>query len=781
MMKIRNLCFLLTALIVLSGCGAGGTTGDEQSASAAGPSPAQAIDWNAYQISAPGSAENGEPWYLTEYHDDWIALPQEDYDSISPMYASLGDGSVCALFSYYRGSAASHRLHIFDARTGQSGYEELDPAEWGLPENSLLIDMDMTDHELAVLLVRSFEETGNPLSYCSLIFYRLGTGVQETLDLLPALAEAKITESRGLYLDGIQKQILCDPDGRSYLVWEDKLLVIDAQGTLLCQMDINENSTLSCLGKTPEGLPLFVRTDTDSRVSDYWLYDCAAGNMHPLGETKPLTMRYCCMDAQGRLYGFSNAKIVRWDLQSGKRETIFDCGAANICSNTTALKVTAIRENGDLVLMDTIAENWNIYVLSPTPPQIDRTLTLVSACPDMQLEQTAAALFSIKKPGVQIEYSTYEPTSEGAGGTRADWEDFTARLVNRIVAGDAPDMFIVPEETMYILYEKGALADLTDLIPDQLRDQVFDSVWNAGTIDGKLTGLTTHVSCSSILVSDDLWSGDTWTLEDILALAEDAPDDALKGLIPLKGYAPQPTDILQWLALRDLDSSLVDRENGVSHFDSPAFRKLLEYCKKTPVPASNPDSQDRAPARSVLDGEYLAYACSMDDITDFSFQRSLFGDNYHWVGIPTQGESGSQVSAASFLVVSKDSPNMDLIREFLPTLYGDEVERLYPGHCLRKDVLRERVKDANEWNDRAQFSMGEGVYLMMECKPDGSSYVEDYIAFMDSCVLPPSRDDTITSIVLEEVPAYFAGDKDLDAVVAIIQNRVQLYLDENNT
>ncbi len=782
--KYIVLSLILAVSIALPGCGPEKTRDGETQSALSNP-PAQTIDWDAYRISAPGSVENGELWHLAEYHDDWVTRPEGDYNAGFSLYAGLWGGTIYGMFSYSHENPENgdcgelYHMNIFDARTGQSLCAALDPAGWGLPENSLLVDMDMADEELAVFLARSFEENGLPISCCSLVFYHTKEGVQRTLDLLPALASAGITQSTGFHLDSTQKNILCDREGRCYLLWENRLLVVDTDGTLLYNMEQDTGVTLSCLCKTPEGFPVFVRTDADSRVSTYWLYDCGVGEMRSLGETKSLTLRFGCMDSQGNLYYFSNDKIVKWNIQSGKREIIFDCGAGNICSNTNALKVTAIRENGDLVIMDSIAENNNIYVLTPTPPKVDRTLTLVSACPGTQLEQTAASLFSMKNPGVKIEFSEYE--SSGTA-TRADWETYTANLVNRIVAGDAPDMFIVPEETMHILYEKGALADLTDMIPHQVQEQVFDCVWNAGTIDGKLTGLTTQLSCSSILVSDTLWSKDTWTLEDILALAEEETQTGtLQGLIPLKGYNPQATDVLQWLALKNLDASFVDMESGVSHFDSPAFRKLLEYCKNTPVPASNPDSQDTAPARSVQSGEYLAYACDIYDIADFSFQMSLFGNDYHWVGVPTRGECGNQVYATTFLVVSKDSPNMDLIREFLPTLYGDEVERMYPDNCLRKDVLRERVTGASEWDARAQFRMGEGVCLMLECKPDGSSYVEDYIAFMDSCVLMPFGDDTIASIVLEEVPAYFSGDKNLDVVISVIQSRVQLYLDENHS
>ena len=123
---------------------------------------------------------------------------------------------------------------------------------------------------------------------------------------------------------------------------------------------------------------------------------------------------------------------------------------------------------------------------------------------------------------------------------------------------------------------------------------------------------------------------------------------------------------------------------------------------------------------------------------------------------------------------------MDLIREFLPTLYDYALASQYPWNCLRRDVLRERII-VPSWGSGPQFNMGEGQYLILDGRPDGTSYAEDYIAFLDSCVPPPSDDGVIANIVLEETAPYFAGDKDMDTVIGIIQSRVQLYLDENGT
>lgn len=772
----RICCLLLIAVLSLAGCGpsdvsestAARDSGLEQNT----PEPSQqAVDWDNHQVTAAKEEEDGTQWYLRENYEDWITYP-EDYDWKRSEYFQSSEGDVCARTQYVLynddGSFGKswHCLDYFDMEDQKSYHAEVDLDEWGLPLTDLTL-LDVVDDKLLACYFFTSEEIGTPRSFCSLLFYHMEDGILKTLDLLPALTAAGMA-------DGIKPfselHVLCDREGCCYIVLSDKILIVSDAGELL--LLAQEDVPLTYLCKTPEGLPVFVGMDPQGRSNSYWVYDHAAGELRTLGESEYMKLDYGCMDAYGNLYHMSlTGKIMAWDTQTGAHENIFDCDANNICKNTASQKLMAVREGGDLVIMDPASEHQNIYVLSPNPPEAARTLTLDSVSYDNTVAQAAAAYFSRKNPGINIEFS--------AVSTREDGGAYLTNLTSRIVAGDGPDMFIIPADTMHILYEKGALADLSDAIPEELREQVFGSVWDAGTIDGKLIGLTTDIVCSSMIVSDDIWNQDTWTLEDMMMLAGNAPEGTLKGLIPRTPYASSSAQLLYWLALEDIGSAFVNRETGVCQFDCEQFRELLEICKNTPVPEAYYGYPDTNAVNAVMNGEYLAYPCTITDFFDFEQQTSLFPESYHWVGNPTDEGSGAMISASYFLVVNANTENMDLIREFLPTLYGDEVARLYPENCLRRDILRSRVI-VPEWDPTPQFSMGEGVYRILTAKPDGTSYVEDYIAFMDKGTLLPPQDNAIASIVLEETEPYFSGNKDMDTVIGIIQSRVQLYLDENS-
>ena len=81
---------------------------------------------------------------------------------------------------------------------------------------------------------------------------------------------------------------------------------------------------------------------------------------------------------------------------------------------------------------------------------------------------------------------------------------------------------------------------------------------------------------------------------------------------------------------------------------------------------------------------------------------------------------------------------------------------------MRWDTFTKRIKEEIDYS-----------------RPDGTSYLPEYLAFMDSCRLSTGLTDPIVDIIWEEAEAFFAEDKDVQKVADIIQSRVQTYLNEN--
>ena len=102
---------------------------------------------------------------------------------------------------------------------------------------------------------------------------------------------------------------------------------------------------------------------------------------------------------------------------------------------------------------------------------------------------------------------------------------------------------------------------------------------------------------------------------------------------------------------------------------------------------------------------------------------------------------------------------------------------------MRRDTFTERISEKVEYRRSDAkpivFLRTPQGAMEIDAKPDGTSYLPEYLTFMDSCRISTGITEPIEEIILEEADAFFAGDKDARTVAGIIQSLVQLYLNEN--
>lgn len=86
--------------------------------------------------------------------------------------------------------------------------------------------------------------------------------------------------------------------------------------------------------------------------------------------------------------------------------------------------------------------------------------------------------------------------------------------------------------------------------------------------------------------------------------------------------------------------------------------------------------------------------------------------------------------------------------------------------------MHKEAKNAISKEDSGSDSVLSGVPF-----PGRLWCAEGYLELMEQCIPRKTEWNTISSIVMEEAGAFFAGDKSAHEVAAIIQSRVQLYLE----
>lgn len=275
----------------------------------------------------------------------------------------------------------------------------------------------------------------------------------------------------------------------------------------------------------------------------------------------------------------------------------------------------------------------------------------------VQKIQNCAAVASRRNPNFSYRY-------ENSGAE--EQEDFRTRIMAEMMAGGGPDILYVSPEDMELLYNMGLLADLRTLLPEETLEQVLPGVVGLGSVDGTLAGLAPEVSVGTLITLKEIWQEDTWRLEDILGLMETGD---FTGIIcqGSGGYAPRA--LLKWLTAYSFENSfLIDWETGKCHFEDERFLKILEYAKKY---------AEAEPDRSVYGlgiGGCVADTLAGSSLEQFNNNYEKFGDDYYFVGLPTEGESGNYLFCNGVAVVNRNLSNPEAVVNYLECLIGKEVQ-----------------------------------------------------------------------------------------------------------
>lgn len=785
-MKRILLIFLLTFL--LAGCGrevSSGNAGEKQGQDQEQEQtpPKQEFRWQEQSLAEVADYTDGTPVYIVDYQGDLDQKPDFSYDwGGSKFYGQVNDKfyMFCRYGAIEPEEIKSYMIS-YDLNSKERQCTELD---FDIPEFPYFYPASgevIGEDEIVFFCPYNGVETVEN-------YYAVYTNAQGEMikmqDIYPAMKEFGVELEPSVAFDGM----VCD--GRGYLYVCDPSLprvgVIDETGALIDTMDVmgNYDSGPVCSVRSPEGIPIFELCNASERNSTYFWYDPGKPGMRILAQTAYMGMSTKCMNKFGEIYFSLMDKIIRWDGASGERERIFDCKGNGLGANSFLLKLLTDSE-GDLFLLDFSNNKVCLYEFSDQPVEGTGNITIANiwGVYDDDLRACAAS-FSRQNPSCRVECEKQDMNAD-----YSDRQAYRDRVMAELVSGKGPEMLLVDGDDLKLLYEKGALADLSDVLPAETKEQIFSSVLEAGSFDGKLIGLAGLVNgacMETVFVSKDVWTKDTWTVEEFVNLVEEREGE-LESIFVGGFYSDNP---FYCMAMRDLENTpFIDWEKKECYFDSELFRKVLELSMKysnTSEGSSSSgiidyDMRARKEREAIRSGKALAYVDNyINTLYFFSKDVAMLGEDYFYVGFPTGSGNGNYFyTSNTYLVVNKNAQNMDDIYRFIQYVYNKENQRSMGSGTVRKDVLSSYVVYP-DWTTGAEFSQGNGVYEPLDCKPDGTSYLEEYMEFVESCVRQSPGTDEVREIILEETSVFFEGGKDIDRTVEAIQRRVQLYLDEHN-
>lgn len=544
-----------------------------------------------------------------------------------------------------------------------------------------------------------------------------------------------------------------------------QVFVLYADGTFVEAMTSQNGKVLNFRGKLSGGEPVYDYINQDG-TRTILTYDGTQQKCVYKGEINWLDGVF--FSRFGKVYFVENNSLKCWNVVEGKTEIL----SSQI--EKGEYHYLWMNDNSrELFLIEAGSYSPYIVKLTNEPPKESVELSLCITTRSQYVKECAIA-YNTRHPDVKISIEEVSNFDEKAMNT----------LFADISNDKGPDILVLGRKHLVSFYRAGALADLSAFLSDDTKAQVFPGVLEYGTVDNKLVGVTCEASLSTLFVSNEVWNGDRWGLADVLELIRKRENGA-DPIERVVGSSYTQNQMLFDLSMQDItDSVFVDLDARTCDFNRTEFLMLLEYCKKYGKESVDGNYKDDEELIAELrNGRSLAHGFS-GNFLKFSKVMAMLGDDYHCVGYPSESRQGSYFEFYDGCVaVSSKSSKSSEASDFIRYLLEYSTQKKYGTNWVRKDVLADSVMDAveryGEKDPVPLFFKTESKVIPLAGKKDGSSFVQEYMELAENCGFRKEECEPIKSIILEEVPAFFYGEKSADQVAKAIQNRVSLYLQEN--
>ena len=360
-------------------------------------------------------------------------------------------------------------------------------------------------------------------------------------------------------------------------------------------------------------------------------------------------------------------------------------------------------------------------------------------------------------------------------------------LNSDILSGKIPDILLV-DNSMNInsFSEKGIFCDLYEFIDNDSeisRDDLLPNILEAFENDGKLFYFTDDFQICTVLGKKSIFGDKKINFSELEKIKENFPD----GTEIFSGESK--TAVLQD-GLQMSPDNFINYKTGECYFDSDEFTELLEFANS--FPDSSELNFDDAFWQKLdtmyADESTLLMPVILSCYGDFyCYEHVYFGEETSAVGFPSMsGNAGSAIFLNSGFAISAKSDDPDGAWQFVRTLllpeYQDHAED-FPVRVssLEKKAEREMNMSGND-SYSSVITMGDFALSSTKFVSDIGKPAQSDIDRINLLVKSVSRlslyNDTVRNIVSEEAGAFFAGDRTSREAAEMIQNRVKLYLEE---
>lgn len=484
-------------------------------------------------------------------------------------------------------------------------------------------------------------------------------------------------------------------------------------------------------------------------------------------------------------YYQTSSGIAGFIISEKKAVKLLDYTASGVNTENTVVAVLSPSE----MLFTDYDKEIESYVFSIykkiDPSEIDERITLTLACVYKSNDILQDVIdFNKENTEYRIEVRDYSEETDPIMKMSAD-----------IAAGNIPDIYDVNQGVGDLSVEqcvaKGMFADLTPYFEndeDIKPEEFMPNVVNALKIDGKYYFTASGFSVYTLLARKSEVDVDGWNMNEFIDYVKSKPDSRLFMNNTKKGMLQN----FLYFATEDY----VDWINGTTDFESEEFKQLLELCN-TGVDGDVGWDENESMIEMMKNGKLLFIDGELT-VNSLDMNRELFGEDVSWPGFPCEDRLGNSTELINTLAISSSCEHIDAAWEFAKRQMTRERQAKYymEGWCmpmwkdlfemyLKTQTTTEKYTDefGNEiWpiNGSLQsYFMGMDDAVDVKLYPLTEEEAEEFRKITESALKTYRFDVKIMDMVVEEAESYFHGDKSLDEVCQIINNRVSTYVNEN--
>lgn len=353
-------------------------------------------------------------------------------------------------------------------------------------------------------------------------------------------------------------------------------------------------------------------------------------------------------------------------------------------------------------------------------------------------------------------------------------------LAMDIMNGVGPDI-LMNTSSLGQLNNDNYLVDLSPYLQTLDSDKYFTNIINGAKSNGKLYQLPISYTIEGIQTSPE-YAGKTK-----IGFTTDEYKKFLSETLNGKDVIESGQALYFAKLFNEMSEEFI--VDGKVDLNNRKFVDIAEYV--------NDSVQRNSLAWDIIDDEEVEYTdfttkgnktacyCNCPGISGYLVKRAQIKDGIAILGIPSSDGRGPAFGTGVSVAVSKNAVNIDACIEFVRILLSDEIQNklvMSDKFVINRESLRNGCRAAVDYFNTKEGSQNMFDYVAGTYVTSRTLFTTEDIDNLEKIILSCSKsnasDAAITTIILEEMPAYFQGQKELTKVVIVLQDRMQKVLDE---